>query len=210
MMMDWDTLVKRYGLAKRVTGVLHCGAHLAEEASDYDQAFVSDVPVWWVEANPDVFGKIDAVLAEYPGQVLVPALLGEHDGEVKTFHVTNYDGMSSSVLEFGTHPDFSPDTVFVKELELTTSKIDTLVETREIHDVNMLVMDLQGYEGPVLRGAAKLLPSIDFVMSEVNKAQVYKGATQVEELDRLLYDFVRVETLWVSNFGWGDALWTRK
>jgi hypothetical protein len=52
MMMDWDRLCETYGLVERVTGLLHCGAHLAEEAPAYDQAFGSDVPVWWVEGKP--------------------------------------------------------------------------------------------------------------------------------------------------------------
>jgi hypothetical protein len=34
----------------------------------------------------------------------------------------------------------------------------------------------------------------------------------VDELDRIFgeYDLKRVETLWVSNFGWGDAAWIKQ
>jgi FkbM family methyltransferase len=144
------------------------------------------------------------------GHRVLQTLLSDRVGDQLTFHVTNYDGMSSSLLDFGTHPEFSPDTVFVRDEQLWTSTIDYLVDFYEIENVNMLVMDLQGYEGPVLRGAAELIPKLNFVMSEVNKAEVYKGATQVEELDELLADFDRVETLWVAEQGWGDAFWVRR
>jgi hypothetical protein len=65
--LDWDRLTETYGLAERVTGVLHCGAHLAEVAPDYDQAFGS----WWVEGNPAVLARITAALSPYPNQHLI-------------------------------------------------------------------------------------------------------------------------------------------
>ena len=211
MMMDWVALCEKYHLPDHVTGVLHCGAHLAEEAADYDEAFGPGACVWWIEANPGVVGQIRETLRPYPNQFLIAALLADVDGEEREFHVTNYDGMSSSLLEFGTHPEFSPDTVFVRHLRMKTHTVDTVIAGLPgIEAINMLVMDLQGAEGMCLAGAKGLLPSIDFVMSEVNKAEVYKGCVKVDELDRVLSDFDRVETLWVSNFGWGDALWVRR
>jgi FkbM family methyltransferase len=207
MMLNWAMLLEKYGLRDKVTGVIHAGARLGEEAADYAAADISNV--WWIEANPAVFLKLNAHVSAL-GHHAISALLAERPNEKMTFHVTNYDGMSSSVLEFGTHPEFSPDTVFVHDVELVTDTIDRLVDDFAISNVNMLVMDLQGFEGPVLRGARELLPHLDFVMSEVNKAQVYVGATQVEELDELLADFDRVETLWVADQGWGDAFWVRR
>jgi hypothetical protein len=47
-------------------------------------------------------------------------------------------------------------------------------------------------------------------MTEVNKDQVYVGCTQIGEIDEILSDFKRVETFWVGNQGWGDALYIRK
>jgi FkbM family methyltransferase len=207
MMMDWDTLVQRYGLKRHVTGVLHCGAHLAEEAPDYDQAFGPEVPVWWVEANIDVLGKIEAELKPYPNQRIIPALLAETGGALRDFHVTNYDGMSSSMLEFGTHPRFSPDTVFVDHRKMITNTIDGVTAVFGIR-ANMLVMDLQGAEGLVLAGAKHFLTHCDFVMSEINRDEVYVGCAKIGELDSALRCFSRVETLWTPN-GWGDAFWVR-
>jgi FkbM family methyltransferase len=207
-MMDWKTLVQRYRLREKVTGVLHCGAHLAEEAMDYDWAFGRFVPIWWVEANQAVFRVIVENLKRYPKQYLVSALLAEIDGAERDFHITNYDGMSSSLLEFGTHPQFSPDTVFVRHERIVTATIDRVAEAYKI-TANMLVMDLQGAEGMALAGAKQFLEGVEFVMSEVNRAEVYKGCAKVHELDEVLGDFDRVETLW-TPFDWGDALWVRR
>lgn len=207
MLLNWLPLVYKHALDHRVTGIIHAGARLGEEAADY--AEIECKNVWWIEGNPAVYERLYEHVTPF-GHRAISALLSDRSGEAKTFHVTNYDGMSSSVLDFGTHPEFSPDTVFVHDIVRQTSTIDDIVRQAEITDVNMLVMDLQGYEGPVLRGATELLPKLDFVMSEVNKAEVYKGCTQIGELDSILKDFRRVETYWVADQGWGDAFWVRR
>lgn len=206
MLMNLDDLVQRRGLAIR--GVLHCGAHLAEEAPTYRRLRTG--PVTWIEANPRVMVKVQQALRGFPDQRLIMAALWERDGDNMTFHVTNYDGMSSSLLNFGTHPQFSPDTKFDHHIGVVTSTIDTLAVDHGIV-ANFLNMDLQGVELMVLRGAERFLKGVDYIMSEVNKAEVYEDCGKIWEMDELLtrQGFELVETAWVPRQGWGDALWVR-
>ena len=210
MLLDFAELTSKYRLAEKVTGVIHGGAHLAEEAGDYNQLLGPHVPVWWIEANPEVFFKIGAVLAPYPHQKLIEGLLCDTDGEERSFNVTNNDGMSSSIYWFGTHPTFSPETVFTHQITPTTRTLDSIVAQYEIK-ANMLVMDIQGAEGLALAGAKELLPTLDFVMLEVNRDEVYIGCSKVWDLDDVLLKngLTRRETHWVGTQGWGDAWWTR-
>lgn len=205
MLMDFKKVFKQYSL--NINGLLHVGAHYAEEAELYYRHKVG--PVWWVEANPAVKDTIKRNIKRYPKQKLIEALVFSEDGVEKEFNVTNYGGMSSSIYEFGTHTDFSPDIHFEKKLTLTTKTIDTLWEENEI-EANFMNMDLQGAEGPALRGATYILPFLDYVMTEVNKEEVYVGCTQVSEIDEILHEFDRVETFWVPGQGWGDALYIRR
>lgn len=205
MLMSFSNLVDKYSMT--IHGVLHGGCHLAEEAPIYRDAGITNVT--WIEANPAVLPKIESVLREFPTQRLIHALLAETDGEELTLNITNYDGMSSSVLAFGTHPQFSPDTVFVDQVSMSSRCIDSLAEEHGI-TANLLNLDLQGFEGPVLRGAAKFLEQVEYIITEVNCEQVYVGATQIEEIDTILADFERVETYWVPGQGWGDCLMIRR
>jgi FkbM family methyltransferase len=221
MLLDLETLANRY--AMNVTGVVHCGAHLAEEAPLYARLFPG-APVVWVEANPQVLPKIRKVLRRHPGQVLLEGLLWSEDGIDLPFNVTNYDGMSSSILPFGTHPQFSPDTVFVDKIALPSVTLDTLLESfwapdapveargLDIRQVNLLNMDLQGVELRCLEGAERLLNQIDYINSEVNTDEVYLGCTRLEQLDEYLDErgFTRVETSIVPGQGWGDGMWVRR
>lgn len=206
MLMSLPDLVANYEMS--ITGVLHCGAHLAEEAPIY--AALGAGSVWWVEGNPTVIPKLEPIIAAYPGQSLIEALLYDQDGETVGFNITNYDGMSSSVLEFGTHPQFSPDTVFVDRVELSTRSIDSLVAEHQV-EANFLNMDLQGAEGRAVRGGRTFIDNqVDYIMTEVNKDEVYVDCAKVWELDEMLGDFERVKTHWVGNQGWGDGLYIRR
>lgn len=204
MLLDLPTLVAKHNL--KITGVLHCGAHLAEEAALYHGLGISNVT--WVEANPAVIPKILQALHRWPGQRLVHALVYSEPDVEMTLNVTNYDGMSSSIFEFGTHPQFSPDTVFVDKVTMRTETIDAIADTYGVQ-ANCLNMDLQGAELHALRGATNFLEGVDVIVTEVNSADVYVGCAKIHELDEYLVGFERVETHWVPGQGWGDAAYTR-
>lgn len=213
-MMDWPYLVKKYRLDRNVTGVVHCGAHTAEEAPDYAQI---GVPVWWIEANPNLTARIEAAIAPYPEQRLISALLYDVDGQDVTLNVSGpgYDG-SSSVLDWGTHRTFS-DLEWVDSVTRRSVTLNTLWETvcAGFPGANMLVTDLQGADGMVLSAAGCLLEQVQFVMCEVNTDEVYQGCMRLPDLDALLASvdpgpgFDRVETLMCGDQGWGDALYLR-
>jgi hypothetical protein len=74
---------------------------------------------------------------------------------------------------------------------------------------DFLNIDVQGFEGQVLTGMGDYLKYVKWAYLEVNKAQVYQGCWEVEQVDKYLatFGFRRVETKWVGN--WGDALYVR-
>lgn len=206
MLMPIEELLATYGEAP-VTGILHVGAHLAEEAATYD---VFDVPVWWVEANPGVMRKLQRIVARWPQQQVIHALVTDGFRETK-FNVTNYDGMSSSIFEFGTHKKDSPDTVYLRECSMLSTTIDWLAAEYQI-EANLLNLDIQGAELLALRGAEKFLEGVEYLYTEVSTGQVYVGGAWMHQLDDYLTDrgFKRVETnLGMHRGTHGDAFYRR-
>jgi FkbM family methyltransferase len=205
MLLDLNDLIEDFNL--EITGVIHLGAHLAEEAQLYSDLGIQEV--WWVEGNPGVMGKLQEILAPY-GHHLINALMADEDGEKRVFNITNYDGMSSSIFEFGQlHLTSSPDTKFVQRLELETRTLDSLVEEYGISGCNFLNMDLQGAELLVLKGAEKALGDINYIYTEINEDYVYQNCALVGEIDAFLPDFKRVAT-GMTPARWGDALYVRR
>jgi FkbM family methyltransferase len=211
MLLDFEEQVRLRNL--HVTGIIHVGAHLAEEAPVYDRL---GVPVLWIEANEDLRDKIMWAIKDYPNQVLWQKFgpVINDDGDEVMFNITNYDSMSSSVFEFGTHPTFSPDTVFVEHRPLVCQTLDTIVEKffggSEVLPYNTLVMDIQGAELLALKGATQYLKYVDHIYCEVNRAEVYVGCAQQPELAAFLPDFDYVAEHMVGDQGWGDGLFVRR
>lgn len=207
MLIDLASLVLKHSM--KVYGVLHVGAHTAEEASKYDALGVRD-NVWWVEANPDLIPTIEANVAPYRHHV-INALVTDVDGEDTTFNITN-NLQSSSILEFGTHRQSAPDVHFVERRTLPTRTIDSLITEHGIRECNLWNFDIQGAELLALKGAQETIGMADYLYLEVNRAYVYQGNGLIGEIDQLLSDFVRTDTEW-TGYGkgdWGDALWVRR
>lgn len=207
MLIPIPDLALRHGVDS-VTGVLHLGAHLGEEADAYDNDMPwSDKPrVVWVEGNPHLIRALEANVAHRPGHEIIRALIDDQAHEV-TLNIAS-NGQSSSVLEFGTHATEHPDVTYVDRFTDTTTTVDTLAGS-DWDDLNFLNLDLQGLELRALRGAQAFLEHCRFIYSEVNRRPLYKGCAMVHDLDMNLTGFRRVATEWTVH-GWGDALWVRR
>jgi FkbM family methyltransferase len=205
MLLGLDDLIEKFNL--RIKGVLHIGAHLAEEASLYHSLGINNV--WWVEGNPDLIKRVEEIASHYDDNHVLQGLVADEEKDV-VFHITNYDSMSSSIFDFGTHTQFSPDTVMLEHRPMRTITLDSHIN--KFQGINFLNMDIQGAELLALKGAEKLIPQLDYIYCEVNNQQVYEGCAQIGDLDAFLQDrgFLRVETSWVPRQGWGDALYVRK
>ncbi len=130
------------------------------------------------------------------------------DGEEMSLKITN-NGQSSSVFDFGSHKDHYPEINVRKSETLLSSRLDSILPSNL--KPNFLNMDIQGAEYQALQGLGDLLDGFDYVYSEVNRTQLYKGIKEVAEIDRFLREvgFIRVATSWTSA-GWGDALYLKK
>jgi FkbM family methyltransferase len=214
MLLDLGELNAKFGL--RISGIVHIGAHLAEEAPLYRSL---GVPVVWVEANPRVINQIHKVLQDLqqpcPLQEVMNWLVLEEERYNVPFHITNYDGMSSSVYNWGTHTQFSPDTVVEETLSLKSVTLDRVFDYvtafRPGETFNMLNIDVEGAGLDVLRGGPRMLETTDYIYIEVQTENVYDGAPFLFEYDAFLEKhFQRVELGMVEGQGWGDAFYMRR
>ena len=79
-------------LIKHANGVLHIGAHEAEEALFYDQC---GAKVLWIEANPSAYEILLENIRQYPSQSATQALLGAENDTHVNFNLTSNRGASS-------------------------------------------------------------------------------------------------------------------
>lgn len=207
MLISVDQLIKKFGLS--INGVLHLGAHQAEEAPDYQRAGAKKVI--WIEGNPELMPVLETELKKYPNQVAYNVLVSDNDDQTVTFKVTN-NFQSSSILELGTHKDNHPSVTVHHTLTLKTQRLDKYFEKNniDISDCDFLNIDLQGAELLAMKGLGTKLDHIKYIYTEINVGNVYVGCATLYEMDKFLHEkgFLRVATE-LTKWQWGDALYIK-
>ena len=186
-------------------GVLHVGAHEAEEAEMYDQVFATEVI--WVEAQESLAMMLKERFQGTKHQV-VHAVVWDCAG-VKLKFKNASNSQSSSLLGLGTHAKSYPSIQIIDEIEVVTTTLADVVPINFTAD--FVNLDIQGAELKALKGFSERFSGINWIYSEVNSEEVYEGCSLVTEMDKFLkgYDFHRVETRWFLGHGWGDALYVK-
>jgi len=202
MLLNLDSLKEKYDL--KIKGVLHIGAHIGQEFQTYERLGIKNV--MFFEPLKNTFN----ILKENVGDkaILVNTALGNLEGEVEMFTETINEGQSSSVLEPDYHLVQHPTIQFNGKEKVKITKLDNFI--KENSKYNFINIDVQGYELEVFKGGSEFLNSVDYVMTEVNRAELYKGCAQIGEIDNYLsgYGFQRVETTWDGGT-WGDAFYVK-
>jgi FkbM family methyltransferase len=204
--LDLGRYLSRHGIEPR--GVLHVGAHEAQELESYER--LGFRAIVFVEANRALFERLRDRLHGRPGVTVIHAAATDHDGEVE-LNVTTND-QSSSILALGVHAKVYPWIKVARRERVPARRLDTLLAEHglEAADFNVLHLDIQGAELLALRGGEQTLRSIDLVESEVNIAEMYRGCALLPELERYLGDHgLHRAALMAFHPGWGDAIFVR-
>ncbi len=169
----------------RLRGVLHVGANTGQERARYDSY---RLPVLWVEPIPEVFATLQRNLAPYPDQRAVQALLSDTEGQEVDFHIASNDGASSSILAPAEHQALWPEVQFQRAVRMRTQTLPGMLQQHgiDIRGYNGLIMDTQGSELMVLRGALPLLQNFDFIKTEAADFEAYAGCCRLEELESFM------------------------
>lgn len=213
-------------------GIIHVGAHWAEENDEYKSYGITHFI--YIEPCKEAFAimkekvSFDNATEPYERNGILQYHFGAFSTETKVgrawslyncacgieekemiMYVSHDNqGQSNSLLEPHLHLDQHKEIVFNDAEVVKVVKLDTLMNefsSLKIH--NILAIDVQGFEGEVLKGAIETLKNIDVVYTEVNRGETYRNNALIEEIDELLSDFTRVETYWPSpSWTWGDAI----
>jgi len=188
----------------RPRGVLHVGAHRAEELPGYRHSNFG--PVIWVEAQEHLIPDLRRVVEPH-GDVVLDACVWSEAGIELTLKISS-NGESTSLYHMGTHELHHPHISVVREVSVTTSVLSDIVPEDFFFD--FVNLDIQGAELEALKGMGILLDEVKWVYVEVNREALYEGIPLVDELANWLKNrgFVRAVSLW-TEYEWGDSLFIR-
>lgn len=209
MLIDILSLKEKYNIAPK--NILHIGAHKAEEYELY--RLLNAQHVIWIEANTRLAFELNnssLMSKSNPSNTVLCEVVGERDGDIVNFNISNND-QSSSILNLGEHSQLFPSIYYSSSESRTTKSISTILLEINNPKIDFINLDIQGAELLALKGF-KEIDSVKFIYTEINSREVYKGCALIAQIDDFLksYRFIRRETQYWENHPWGDALYVKE
>jgi FkbM family methyltransferase len=170
---------------RKIRGVIHIGANAGQERNLYD-AF--GLHVIWIEPIPDVFEALKINISGFPKQRAYNYLVTGEDGQTYKLHIADNSGASSSILDFSKHTEMYPEIAYKDVITITGARLGSILaaERTNIRQFAALVLDTQGSELEILKGAAGILPHFRFIKVEVPDFEAYKSCCQIGDLSAFM------------------------
>lgn len=202
MLLNLYSIVNKYNM--KISGVLHIGAHFGEENDVYNNLGIEKRIFF--EPLSSNFRVLKNNIGE--NYTLMNIALGNENKKISMNVETANSGQSSSILNPLLHLIQYPHIKFETTEDVDMKRLDDL--DIDLSSFNFINIDVQGYELEVFRGAEKTLHNIDYIMSEINRDEVYQNCARIEQLIDFLspYGFELVEQTWDGGT-WGDGFFIK-
>ena len=173
---------------RKVSGVIHVGANSGQERETYE---MHGLRVFWVEPIPELFNELQENIRTYPKQRAANYLVSDQDDKEYLFHIANNKGESSSIFDLKHHKDIWPKIDFERNILLKSKTLPSVMAVENVDPVlyDALVMDTQGSELLILKGAISLIKNFRFVKLEVPDFEAYEGCCQLAEVEEFFAAF---------------------
>jgi len=151
------------------------------------------------ECNPDCLTKCDKLISNFDKHLkenitLVKKAVAISNGKINfyPFDLNKYDNMGSSSLfkiDFTRRnvndPDYGKKNP-QKEISVDGTRLDTFMDENNIKTVDLLCIDLQGYELNALKSLGKYLSDVKYIITECSINSTYIGGCSFKELNGFL------------------------
>jgi len=176
-------------------GVIHIGANNGYEKKVYKKYNVKRVI--WIEADPFIFKKLQNNIKSLKNHKAYQRLITNLDNKLVKFNIMNNEGNSSSIYKPKDHLQIVPNVKIVKIINLITTTLKTFIKKESINTDNYdtLVLDTQGSELLILKGAGNVINKFKFISVEVTEFELYKKACFFHQVANYLnkYNFKEIK-----------------
>ena len=192
---------------KPVKGIIQVGAHIGNELSELKK-LCNDILMF--EPQKNVYDQLIKNIGNDKQIIAENFALGAVPSKAKMYKEYANSGQSSSLMAPSLHTIQYPSIQFTDMEEVEIKTLDQYLESSN-KEYNVLLLDVQGYELEVLKGASKTLSKIDYILCEVNRAELYKGCPMYTEIENYLkqFNFICEEVNWIG-LTWGDAFYVKQ
>lgn len=189
--------IKRY-LPKNPV-ILEAGAHIGSDTVEMAKIWQKGT-IHAFEPVPHLHQVLTKNVGTIPNIHIYPLALSAETGEVDIHISSGQSNASSSILVPKKHLDVHPNVFFEEKIRVKATTIDDWAHDYHIQKIDMLWLDLQGYELPVLKKSLSILSTVQVIYTEVNLIENYENNALYAELKNWLktqgFSVKREELAW--------------
>lgn len=197
-------------IISRAPVIIDGGAHLGDTALKFVEMWPA-AKVFSFEANPELIEALKKRTALHPGIKVFANALGAENGTIR-FNVTQYDGAASMFTPHETLKKYHGAKSDIKATpEVPMVRLDRVITEP---DIDIMHLDLQGFEMKALEGAGGLLKNTKLVYTEIEFTELYNDQPLFSHIDLFLrphgFRLLNFYNLWTHPDGQltsGDALY---
>lgn len=200
----------------KLNTILECGSRDCLDAIEMFKHYNPQI-VYSFECNPESIQVCKQNIIDYPSIHLIEKALSDKDGEID-FYATDMEksldkniGASSALVHSGGQTTF-----IQKKIKVPCVSLDAFYNEYKLNEIDLLCLDLQGYEKVALEGFRHNIHKVKYIISEVSFTNYYYGNVLFDEyrafLNELNFDLVAVDPyehfLYKQHFA--DALFVNR
>ncbi|MDO9374773.1 MAG: FkbM family methyltransferase, partial [Ferruginibacter sp.] len=191
--------------------IIDCGAHDGSDSIELAKLF-RKACIHSFEPVRNLHERLARNVKEFPNIHIHRIALSDENG-IRRFYISEgQSDASSSLLPPASHLIDHPSTLFSAEVMVNTLTLDTWAQTHGITQIDMLWLDMQGFEMKMLQASQTILSTVSVIHTEVSTRETYRGVALYPELRAFLEALGFVVKLEAIPLGWdmGNVLFIKK
>lgn len=167
-----------------INTILDIGANTGQFAQ-HIRRVIPDAMIYSFEPLPDCFEQLKENLANWVNFSAFNLALGDRTGEL-IFQRNEYSPSSSFLKMADLHREAFPYTRNTDHVTVTTRRLDDLSQELSVKEPLLVKIDVQGYEGHVLRGGEGIIGRASVIIVETSFETLYEGQPRFDDIYRTL------------------------
>jgi FkbM family methyltransferase len=161
----------------------------AGTASGYDTEWFCENftggKIYGFEPIPQLFEKAIERTKNYNNVIINNNALS-NTNDIIEMYISDMSGdivESSSILKPKDHLTYHPNITFKQKINVQSIRLDDFIKSKNINIVNLLWLDLQGFESLVLKDSPDTMSRTQFIFTEINMIEVYENTMLWSEFE---------------------------
>lgn len=201
-------ILAKFNKINDIEYILDLGCRDAKEAIEFSKLFPK-AKIISIEANPEQISIIEENIKNYPN-IKVYNFGASDKNEILDFYPSDtVNKGNSSFLEINHNYDYVESMRFKGPIKVKTKRLDQFLKENNIPKIDILWMDIQGFEKKALDGLSDYIKDVKTLYCEVTYKEMYKGQALFDKID---YVFMKNNLCCLyrdykhEDF-WGDAIY---